>query len=353
MIEPILKSGKFPPVILLFGAEDMLVEETASKLYEKAAETDTTGMNTEVLDGDGLTLDAVLSVARSFPMMSERRVVWVKRFDKVSTTKEKKGKDRLAEYLAEPMPSTILILSASVPAADGISTAMQRNKATAERKIKAMKHPFGTLLSTTSWVEFPRMKEAQLVTYLTKRAAERGLTIPQGVAEFMVARSGTSLRELSMELDKLATFLGDRTAATETDVLEVVGSGREYNVYELQNAIGQRNKASAMTIITRMMETDRQEMLILTMLTRYFMALYRLVDAASLSDRSEIARIAGIPPFTVTDHLDALQRLGPRFIDRGLREIRRAEATLKSTSNDGLLILQVMISRMFGESARS
>lgn len=352
MIDQILKSGTFPPVLLLFGAEDLLVEETAQQLYTKAAEADMTGMNCEILDGEGMTLDAVLSLARSFPMMSDRRVLWVRRFDKLSASKDKKGKDRLLDYLSEPMPSTILILTANIPSADGISSAMQRNKTTAERKIKGMKGAVGTLLGNAPWIEFPRMKEQQLVAWVSKRAAEHGLKITTGVAEFIVARSGTSLRELSMEIDKLVTFLGDRTDVREEDVLEVVGAGREYNIFELQKAIGQRDLAISVKILTKMMETDRQEMLILSMLTRYFMALYRLIDAASLSDRAEIARVAGIPPFAVAEHLDVLSRTGPRFIERGLHELRRAESTIKSSSTDSTLVLQTMLARMFAEPAR-
>ncbi len=353
MIDQILKSGTFPPVLLLFGAEDLLVEETAHALYTRAAESDATGMNTEIIDGDGMTMDAVLSLARSFPMMSERRVIWVRRFDKVSAAKDKKGKDRFGEYLAEPMTSTVLILTANIPSADGISSAMQRNKTSAERKIKGMKGAIGTALAKAPWVEFPRMKDAQLVAWVTKRATEHGLKLTQTVAEFMVARSGTSLRELSMEIDKLTTFLGDRTDVNEQDVLDVVGAGRVYNIFELQKAIGQRDLPSSVTILHKMMETDRQEMLILTMLTRYFMTLYRLIDVAALTDRGEIARQAGLPPFAVSEHLDLLSRLGPRFIERALFELRRAEATIKSSNTEALIVLQTMLSRMFAEPAKN
>ena len=83
MIDKILKSGAFPPVMLLFGEEDLLVQEEAQRLYNAASAQDATGMNCEIVDGDGMTLDAILGIARSFPMMSDRRVLWVRRFEAV------------------------------------------------------------------------------------------------------------------------------------------------------------------------------------------------------------------------------------------------------------------------------
>jgi DNA polymerase III delta subunit len=78
-----------------------------------------------------------------------------------------------------------------------------------------------------------------------------------------------------------------------------------------------------------------------------------MIDLSSLTDRNEIARSAGLPPFAVAEHLDLLARLGPRFIERALSELRRAEATIKTSSTDSLMVLQMMLSRMFSEPAKN
>ncbi len=347
MIDKILKSGAFPPVLLLFGEEDLLVQEQARALYDAAAAQDTTGMNSEIVDGDGMTLDAVLGIARSFPMMSERRVLWVRRFDAVSATKGKKGADLMEAYLNDPTPSTFLLLTADIPKAKDLGKAIQKSKDGGKRKFAAQKYPFNTLFAKAAWVEYPRMSPTQTASWLIDRAKDRGLTMPPGVAEFLVARSGQTLRELALELDKVVTFMGDGEAAvTEEAVLAVVGAGKQYNVFELQKAIGRRDMQQAVTIVTKMLEVDRQEMLILTMLTRYFLSLFRLIDARALSDQYAIAKAAGIPPFAVSEHLDMLDRLGPRMVERGLRELRDAESILKSRSSDALLVLETMLVRI-------
>ena len=347
MIDDLIKSGKYPPVLLLFGEEDLLVNEAAKQLYDAAAKDDTTGMNCEVVDGDGMALDGILSIARSFPMMSDRRVLWVRNFDKASASKpRKKGTDMMEAYLDDPTETTFLLLTANVLKAAGLSAALKRNKTSGQRKIKTLKYPFDVIIGKGAWGEYPRMRESDVVSWLLDRAASRDIKVSAQAAEYLVARCGTSLRELSTELDKLATYLGDKKEAHESDIVNVVGSGREFNVFELQKAIGNRNLPAAVTIVSKMLEAERQEMLILTMLTRYFTALMKLADCAGMTDRNEIAKTAGIPAFAVSDHLSVLDRLGARTVENALFEIRTAEATLKSSSSDALLVLETMITRI-------
>ncbi|MCX6140193.1 MAG: DNA polymerase III subunit delta [Candidatus Kapabacteria bacterium] len=346
MIDQILKSGKFPPILLLFGEEDLLVEEDAQRLYDAASAQDTTGMNCDVLDGEEMSLDAVLSIARSFPMMSERRVVWVRRADKLTASKGKKGTDPMQSYLDAPSTSTFLLLTASLVPAHGITAALTKSAIAAKRKVAALKYPFNLLLNNAPYGEYPHMREAQVGVWLEKRAKSLGITLPRGATELLVAKTGTSLRDLAMEMEKLSSYLGSRLEATPDDIQAIAGSSREFNVFELQKAIGKANTSQATTILTRMMETDRQEMLILAMLTRYMTSLFRLIDLRGVSDRAEIARIAGIKPFAIGEYFDALDHLGPARIERALSVLRSTEATLKSTSTDAMTVLQLMVARI-------
>jgi DNA polymerase III delta subunit len=76
--------------------------------------------------------------------------------------------------------------------------------------------------------------------------------------------------------------------------------------------------------------------------------LYKLIDAQALRDRGAMASAAGIPPFAVGDHLDALQRLGPEAVERALAELRRAESLVKSTPIDARLLLQTVVLAVAG-----
>lgn len=335
-----------PSVLLLFGEEDLLVEETAWKIWNRCITEDPSGLNSDLLDGEGLTTDVLASIARSFPMMGNHRVIWVRHAEKLSVSRSK-GTDPLEQYLADPMPSTTLLLTASFPSLHGIGALRQKNASSAKKKISALKNPVRMLLEHAHWIEYPTLSQSSIVSWLIDRARGHGLSLSAAAAEFFVARGTGSLREAALEFDKLQTYLGDRTTVTEEDVLAVVGGHRVYNSFELQKAFGQRDVPRMITIISKMLESDRQELLMLTMLTRYVTALYRMVEARQLGDRAAIAQAAGVPPFLVGEYMDAVDRLGPAAIDRAIHELRFAERTIKSTSTDSLLVLERMIARIF------
>ncbi|HCN06229.1 MAG TPA: hypothetical protein DIS79_11490, partial [Bacteroidetes bacterium] len=109
---------------------------------------------------------------------------------------------------------------------DGISTSIQKNSATAQRKIKSQKAPIGALLASATWIEFPRMREMQVRTWIRRRAESHGISIDDAAIDFLVARTGNGLRELDMELNKLQTYAGERSSITVDDVTDVVGAAR-------------------------------------------------------------------------------------------------------------------------------
>lgn len=342
MIETFIRTGQYPSVLLFFGEEDLLVEEAAQQVFQAACDQDVSKMSTDLLDGEGFTLDAILSLARSFPMMSERRTLWVRRFEKVSGGKQK-NVNAMSAYLANPMATTVLILSASLPSAAGIGALLQKNAAAAQRKIKALKYPFDVILTSATWQEYPAMKSSHVVPWIQKRAVALGMSLDPSLCDYLVAKHGTSLRELHMELDKLATFVGSSRQVTEDDIVQVVGESRAYSVFELQRAVGQGNLAQATIIIDRMLTANSQELLVIAMLTRYFTTLFKLIDARTLSGNNAIASAVGIPPFAVGEHIDALQRLGPQVVERAIHQLRYAESIIKSTATDPRILLQTVL----------
>jgi len=331
MINEILSSGSFPPAILLFGEEDFLVEHDAQRLFDAAARQDATGMNCDVLDAEQTSLDAVLSIARSFPMMSDRRVVWVRRADRLSG-RESKGADTLASYLADPSPATVLIFTATISAADGIGKLRQRPDAM-KKKLSKVRYPLSRLITSATWIEYPRQSESSIRSWTIAHASRLGLTLPAEAPDLLMAKVGTGLREIAMELEKLRTYVGHKGSATVEDVHSLAGSTREFNVFELQRAVGRRDASSAMKILNAMLEADSQEIMILTMLTRHFMSLYALIDLRSLTDQAQIARQAGLQPFAISEAFQHLDALGPRRVENALHCLRQAERSLRSSAN--------------------
>ncbi len=335
-IKKILSEKSFPPILLLHGDEDLLVEEAAQQLYNAAAELDQTGMNCDVLDGESSSLDAVLSVARSFPIMSDKRVVWVRRADKLSVPRTKKAVEALTELVKNPSDTTFLLLTAALPS---------RSKSSSKKG--GLKFPFDVVAAHHSVIDFPSLKESQVSTWLIQRAAAAGVKLDNESAALIVAQNGAGLRDNAMQLEKLLVYIGTRKTISIEDVHEVVGGSREYNIFELESAIGSGNAQQAMRITLMMLEGGTAPLAIVAMLTRYFMALFRLADLRT-ADPAEIARTVGVQPWKVRDYWTTIDALGIGFIERALHEVRQSDAALKSSAAHPTVVLQTLLSRVFG-----
>ncbi len=346
MIETLFDKGQPPAVALFFGEEDYLVESTARELFERIAAADTTGMNADILDGDSTTIDAVVSMARAYPMMAEHRVVWVRRFDSMSLRKDRKGRDPLSAFLSDPPSHSTLIITGSFESAHGIGAAMKRNASAAQKKIAGMRFPLGALLQHAVWMEFPQYRDNQIGPWLTKYCKQFGSSITDEAIELLKVRIGPSLRELALEVDKIRTYLPDGSPITEQAVRDVVGSERSSTIFDLQKALAKRNITEAQRVVHAMLSTTRQEMLIINGLSRFFVSCFMLVDLRGNTDPTTIAQRVGVPQFALNDYMDAVQAYGPAGLERAIVALTEADSKLKSTGADGLTIIQSMIASL-------
>lgn len=193
-------------------------------------------------------------------------------------------------------------------------------------------------------MEFPKLYERELPSWITKRVQTYGRDITPDATEYIIAQVGSSLRDIANEIEKVITFVQDKKKIAAADVMSVVGASRQYNVFELQKAVGERALTKALDITHNMVQNDRQELLIITMLTRYFVALWKLIDAVRISRNPyELSKSAGVPSFFVPEYLAVLNRYSPQEIDRAFFALHDADRTIKTTSADTLIVMQRMI----------
>ena len=354
----LLRSDPPPSIVFLFGEEDFLLEEAHAELIRVYAKKSTSEFDVDMVDGEETTAEHIVSMASAFPMMGDRRLVVVKHFEKSVGGKRAKQAEKspLGSYLLAPAPHTTLVLTLTpgCTASDnlkGVSASTGKQAEKAQARIKKLVFPYKQLLEAAHWIEFPRLPESALGTWITKRAQSGGKTISPEAVEFIVARCGTSLREISQEIEKLMLFVGATTQLSLEDALTVVGESREFNVFELQKAVGERLPAKALTILDRMMRAERQEMLIISMLTRYFLQLWKLVDAsAARMSPFEMSKATGINSYFLPEYMGVLQRYSPTQIDNAFFALRDADRRLKTVSDDATMILQQTLLRIMSQN---
>lgn len=306
------------PLYLFFGPEDFLISEATEKIIARVLSDEQRSFNLDVLYGSDVDAQHVVSVALSYPVTAERRVVVVREFDKLS------GRELLGKYAESPPATTVLVLISA--------------------KTDFRKKPFSTLQKKAILVEFPALRESELFGWVMKRVKSQGRTIDPDACRLFASHVGDALREAQHELDKVYLYAGDRSTITVDDVSAVVGVTRDFNVFELQRAIGGRNVARATEILHRMLEAGESPTVIIIMLTRYFAALWKLTDARRRrASEGQLASEAGVHPRFVQEYLNALDVFGLADVERAFTILAATDEQLKSTTADPVLLMQVMV----------
>lgn len=354
-IAHIVKSGKFPPVLLLFGEEEFLVDEAWHALLGAAVASEQDKFDFDAPDGETTSPEAVVSMASAFPLMGVRRVVAVKNFEQMFSARAAKKKEQSAspfvKYFAAPPDSTFLLLRANAKEINGLRSKLgnPKQQEQAKKQIAGLKFPFKTLIENGAWVEFPKVHERDVASWVALRLRERGKEIMPEAVEFLVAKAGASLRDLHNEIEKLLIFVQEKRRITADDAASVVGASKIYNAFELQKAVGERNLQRSLDIMLNMLAAERQEIFIVTMLTRYFLLLFKLCEVArTTKNHFTLAQATGISAFFIPEYLDALQRFAPADVENALFALHTADKTLKSTGESPQTVLQKLLVAVVG-----
>jgi len=309
---------QFSPVYLFHGEEDFLVDEAVQSVIEAALTPEERGFNLDVLYGSDSDAREIASHASSFPMMAERRVVVVREVDKLA------NRELLAQYIENASPTTSIVLLCAKP--------------------DLRRKPFVTARKHGVVVEFKPLRENELPAWISASVEKQGREIQPEASKMLAAYVGSSLREVRNEIDKLYIFIGDRKVITSDDVRAVVGVSKEYNIFELQNAVGVKNLKRSMEIIERMLSAGESAVWMIVMLTRFFSALWKLSDLRRRGvPPQEQASSVGVHPYFLKEYVQALEFYPTRELEQAFETIALADERLKSTGMDEKVVMQAMI----------
>jgi DNA polymerase III subunit delta len=278
------KKGKFNNVYWLEGEEvyyiDKLVNFAEDELLTEAEK----GFNLSVFYGKDSDWAQVVNACRRYPMFSEKQVVIVKEAQQL------KDIDKLESYVDNPLPSTILVIAYKDKKIDG------RTKFAKTVKEK------GQLLS------FKKLYENQLPDWANNMIIAKSYTIKSKALMLLVEHVGNDLNRLENEIDKLIINLKDRKDITEDDIEKYIGISKEYNVFELQNALATKNMSKAIQIIQYFESNPKSAPIQLLLPTLYgFFSKVFMIFGLQTTDEKAVATAIGVHPFLLKDYSKAAQ----------------------------------------------
>jgi DNA polymerase-3 subunit delta len=312
-----LSRSEFSPVYLFHGEEDFLIEEATDAIISAALREEERGFNLDVMYGSDADTRDVVSHASSFPMMAERRVVVVREADKLGQA------DVLASYIEHPSPSTCLVLSCPKP--------------------DFRRKPFVTAKKHAFVVECKPLWDNQVPAWITRRVKSAKREIHPDAASLLAAYVGSSLRELSNELEKLYIYLGEKKTIIADDVNAVVGISREFSVFELQWAIGMKDTRKATEMLDRLLDAGEQPVAMVAILTKFFQTIWKLLDLR----RRNVPPAQQMSQAGVFYSQEKYSQVAHRFTMREIEEMFLAlsvvDEKLKTSGGDAKLLLQTFI----------
>jgi len=313
-----LKQGKFAPVYFFFGEEDYPVEILIDAFLASVVPADMRAFNQDVLQGSETTGTAVVGLALSFPMMSDHRLVVVKDLDHL------KEAEALESYVAHPSPSTVLVLAGTKP--------------------DMRKKPYVALKKHAVVGESPLLYDNEIPAWIQQHAQTLKCKISPEAIELLQAYVGNSLRELANQMEKLIIAIGARTAIERADVESIVGISKEFSIFELTRALGEKSPAHALSIGAHMLEAGEGIPFLVVMLTRHFTVLWKL-SAYRIGQKSEfeLTQAVQVNPYHLKQYREQSKRYPLPAIEDAFLSLERADLSAKTSAADSRLILDTLL----------
>ncbi|MBV8251001.1 MAG: DNA polymerase III subunit delta [Chitinophaga sp.] len=288
------KQKKFKSLYWLEGDEDFFIDQVVNYAEHELLEEAEKGFNLTVLYGKDTDWSTVINACRRYPMFAERQVVVLKEAQAMRDLL------KLEAYIDNPLSTTVFVVAHKQGKIDGRS-----------KMAKVIKDK-GVLLSTK------KLYDNQLPAWTEGYVSSRGLAISQKAAILLVDHIGNDLSRIANEIDKLLVNLPEKKKIDESDIEKYVGISKEYNVFELQSALGQKNAAKVYKIIAYFAANPKAApmQMMLPALYNYFskMSLVFVVKGGE----KEIASALGVHPFFVKDYIAAARLYGPEATDRAI-----------------------------------
>ncbi len=319
-----LRKKAYSPVYFLMGEEPYYIDRISDFIEHEILDETEADFNLSVLYGRDVDMATVINTAKRYPMMSEYQVVIVKEAQQIRVW------DELQFYLQNPLKSTILCFCYKYGKPDG------RKKWTQE------------LNKTAVVFESNKLYENQIGDWVGSYLSEKGVKITDKARFMMVEYIGTDLSKMANELDKLLIIKPQNETQITPELIEKnIGISKDYNTFELQNALVDRDILKANRIIQYFGQNPREFplMKILPTLFNFFSNLM-LYHYLPNKNQQVVAGELGVHPFFVKEYEKAARAFNAwktMFIISWIREYDARSKGIDDTGTASVDLLQELV----------
>ena len=311
-----LHPEKLSPCYLIYGEERFFVNQLLNWFLEKTISEESRSLNYSRLDGNQVDPEEMILLAGSYPMIGVRRLIILDNADKI---KDPQG--HLLSYLSAPSPKTIVVFVAQKP----------------DMRTKL----FSALKGQATAIFCRPLYDNEVARFIRQEAGRQGLRFSEEAIGSLKESLGANPYLIQKELEKAAM-------AGAYGPMAPSGPLRDHTVFELTDAVGERDSAKGLRILSFLLSEGEPPLIILSMLIRHFRIMASTKEGLRSEPESVVRKRIGMPPSRVGAFLKQVHGWTSQEIRLAFDLFREADSQLKGGAVAGLIVMEGLVLALLG-----
>lgn len=278
-----LRKKIYHPVYFLAGEEPYFIDKITEYILANVIPEEEKSFNLTLFYGEDTSVRTIIDASRRFPMMGTLQLVVVKEAQEV------KDIDDLVYYLEQPLKSTILVINFKY------------------RKPDKRKKLYKILKEKSVYFESDRLYDDRIPQWISEVLDKSNKKIEPKAAVLLTEFLGNDLSKIEKELEKLLIILPENLSIITSAMIEKnIGISKEYNTFELQNALIKKDVVKANRIIRYFASNPRKNSMPQILAGLYFFfSKVLLLHKEKNSGNHNLASALKVPPYFLKDYQEA------------------------------------------------
>lgn len=270
----------FAPMYFLCGEESYFIDLIVDHIENTVLPDADKDFNQSILYGLDTDMNTIVSAAKRYPMMAEYQVIIVKEAQVLDKL------DELADYLKNPLPSTLLVFAYKY------------------KKLDKRKAVSKIIEKTACVFDSAKLKESQLPGFIQNYVKQKAYGIEHKACSLLIESLGNDLSKIANELNKLMLNIPKGNEITDKHIEYFIGISKDYNIFELQNALKLKNIFKAQQIVHYFADNPKEHPIqqVIPLMYSYFVKLLVYHNQVKKLTKSELSSKMGINPYFMTDY---------------------------------------------------
>lgn len=315
-----IDKGELNSLYLFWGPETYFHDISLTSLEKKVIPDSTAkSFNYHLFYANDSSINEIIATCISFPMMSDKKLVVVKHFDKMTIG----DKDAFIKYIQNPQESTVLVLTAETWGKTKLHSEYKKNAISVKCKALYDKEVY-------QWVKF--------------KFAEKNITADEEAMSFLIENVGFNILRLNVEIEKLSNLVAQDKVLSKDIVEEITGFSKDVNIFNLQHELGQRDLKNALQLGLKLLEQGETLASMLPMIYLFFKRMWIVKEMLNLGKaQKQILSELGGNAFYYRDIFKFHKNFSPSNFSTIFRNLEQSEILLKTSQKREDSILTMII----------